>query len=659
MLSPLAAYTVLWGISSPLEALKGCFIPCESWGVVVLLLATFATMFPDKLSIGTLAFSARILKWLTRIPFTWDSEVMCGLTDLAFVANVIAYDPVAGREASLVASLGGCIRRIMAWFYFFAGFWKLNTSFLDHRYSCASVYFAQLIDAYAPPGLLTPDLEILAITAAPLLTVALETAIGVFMLISAYSANGAPKARAAGIVLATALHIGIDITPKPNNIATFSHKAALRYFWFIPYGGAAAVSEARSHPIVAGALYAAVGASCLALTVAAQQPEVWAQWTAQPMESLQQLEVRSVDWHVAAHSALSALLLRGLWLGEQPAAHGPTTSDGAKREEKEEAAAAQPAPSTTPSTPPTPATPKRRASSPSRASQRSQPPAHLPPPPPPPPPSAEAAPPPQASHTSRTPALVHLSTAVALLWACGGVVSGALEINTPNMFSNLRMQGGTNHLLGVPTALLQQWRYDGPAVTADPFSGGIVRVESSTSTHINRHYPADETPVLTAGTTALLKRAGHSGRTFNSAVTRVVGWFALPPRPDGAPFVPFTLPALEVRRLLRDARASGEPFEVIYTSLPGASGDEQWRASAEGRRVKLTVDGHGGGESCTVLAPGAGGASACQADDLALAPFPARDFAARPFEAALGFLQSWNSLPILSTADGELHCYGS
>ena len=70
MLSPLAAYTVLWGISSPLEALKGCFIPCESWGVVVLLLATFATMFPDKLSIGTLAFSARILKWLTRIPFT-------------------------------------------------------------------------------------------------------------------------------------------------------------------------------------------------------------------------------------------------------------------------------------------------------------------------------------------------------------------------------------------------------------------------------------------------------------------------------------------------------------------------------------------------------------------------------------------------------------
>ena len=31
----------------------------------------------------------------------------------------------------------------MAWFYFFAGFWKLNTSFLDHRYSCASVHFAQ------------------------------------------------------------------------------------------------------------------------------------------------------------------------------------------------------------------------------------------------------------------------------------------------------------------------------------------------------------------------------------------------------------------------------------------------------------------------------------------------------------------------------------
>ena len=44
---------------------------------------------------------------------------------------------------------------------------------------------------------------------------------------------------------------------------------------------------------------------------------------------------------------------------------------------------------------------------------------------------------------------------------------------------------------------------------------------------------------------------------------------------------------------------------------------------------------------------------------LPLAPFPRRDFVARPFEATFGFMQTWNSVPILSKDDAELHCYGS
>ena len=65
------------------------------------------------------------------------------------------------------------------------------------------------------------------------------------------------------------------------------------------------------------------------------------------------------------------------------------------------------------------------------------------------------------------------------------------------------------------------------------------------------------------------------------------------------------------------------------------------------------------GERCTVLEPGDGGDPECRPDDLALAPFPRRDFVARPFEAAFGFLQTWNSIPILSKDDEELHCFGS
>ena len=64
-----------------------------------------------------------------------------------------------------------------------------------------------------------------------------------------------------------------------------------------------------------------------------------------------------------------------------------------------------------------------------------------------------------------------------------------------------------------------------------------------------------------------------------------------------------------------------------------------------------------------MLAAGADGAQVCQSDDLAIAPFPTRDLVSRPFETTFGFLQSWNSLPILSSsadgADYELHCYGS
>ena len=61
----------------------------------------------------------------------------------------------ADDDETLNNALGTSMRRQVAWFYFFAGFWKLNSSFLDHRYSCASVFMAQLLDAYVPPHLLS------------------------------------------------------------------------------------------------------------------------------------------------------------------------------------------------------------------------------------------------------------------------------------------------------------------------------------------------------------------------------------------------------------------------------------------------------------------------------------------------------------------------
>ena len=186
----------------------------------------------------------------------------------------------------------------------------------------------------------------------------------------------------------------------------------------------------------------------------------------------------------------------------------------------------------------------------------------------------------------------------------------------------------------------------------------MVRIEHSTSSFFNERHPGDETALLTAGATTYLRAANHSG-IMNPTVATVIGPFMMPRRPAGAPFVRYTIPAFELRRLLRDAKATGEPFELIYDSLPGATGGERWRAHASGRRIKLTVHGPLREPDCTVLAEGLGGAASCHTGDLALAPFPTRDWVRRPFEAALGFWQFWPSFAIVDDGQGDVRCYGS
>ena len=131
------------------------------------------------------------------------------------------------------------------------------------------------------------------------------------------------------------------------------------------------------------------------------------------------------------------------------------------------------------------------------------------------------------------------------------------------MFSNVRMQGGSNHLL-LPTALLQRWHRHAGAASA--FSGGVVRVERTNSTLFLSTHPGEFTSVLRPAARRYLVDAGHSGRLWNSAVGQVVGTFVMPPNPaaSGGPFVRYTLPAFAVRELVRRARADGEAFELTY-----------------------------------------------------------------------------------------------
>jgi hypothetical protein len=64
-------------------------------------------------------------------------------------------------------------------------------------------------------------------------------------------------------------------------------------------------------------------------------------------------------------------------------------------------------------------------------------------------------------------------------------ILGLQEIGSNTMFANLRVHGGSNHILGITTGLLQQWYYDADdnddddtpsAFSLGWFGSGLIRV---------------------------------------------------------------------------------------------------------------------------------------------------------------------------------------
>ena len=88
------------------------------------------------------------------------------------------------------------------------------------------------------------------------------------------------------------------------------------------------------------------------------------------------------------------------------------------------------------------------------------------------------------------------------------------------------------------------------------------------------------------------------------------------------PFSPYTVPTLELRRVLAEARAaSSEAFVLEYDKLPGTVGDEWWRQEAVESTVRLSENGRGG-RSCRIRAAGAYFWKACADDEPGLLPAP-------------------------------------
>ena len=134
-----------------------------------------------------------------------------------------------------------------------------------------------------------------------------------------------------------------------------------------------------------------------------------------------------------------------------------------------------------------------------------------------------------------------------------------------------------------------------------------------------------------------------------------------PPPPAALPLTPPPGPTTATPpAAVPGGRSSGRRRSEAAVETQGQVGDFV-AATVHGPHVLHAHEHHVGqahvgaqadGQAGVVLAGGAaaGGAATCQPDDAALAPFPVRDFVARPFEAAFGFLQGWNSLPLLDNA---------
>ena len=529
-------------------------------------------------------------------PNAWESLYWCAQTDLALLLSLLArvrvglsLSPRERRE--VVVETSRVVRWQLAGWYLSAAFFKLNTSFLDHRYSCASPYLAQLLAAYLPAGLVAPAQLAAAVSLAPVLVVAGEAVLGL-ALVAAAAGRGGRCAAPLGVVLALLLHLAIAMTPPPNNIGAFSVIMAARLPAFVGPDAMAASTSLPRGLAGLGGLGALLAAAAAAAAGAARATAAGGSGSAASEGDAGQMSIMffaGLDWSVPTLVLMIAALLRGLvydigWFPSTPA----TTCNNTTAKGEGAAVATK------------------------DCTDSNQ----------------------DGIYSSLLgPCLV------ALAWshAFAGPIVGVQDLGSSNMYGNLRMLGGSNHLL-IPTNLLRA-------------SGEIVRVESSTSSVINALYPGEISSVITPRATQVLRDANHTGRQFNFAMGRVLGSWALPPpafERGEEPFVRYTVPTLELRRMLAEARAGGDAFELVYTILDGSFGDEAWRASSVGRRrVRIREDPSKGERQCTVLSQGD---RPCDDSDI-----PNLPTSLKLWERALGV---WNPHPILPGEHEEMHCFG-
>ena len=192
-----------------------------------------------------MAHLSNIFLFFVWLPMCWDHMCWAAVVEVIFVIS-------ARLEADVDRVFMPAARAAMVSLYLVAAFWKLTTSFIDYRTSCASVLFAELASVIAPASLLPAGGVVAGVLlrASPALTALLELSLGPLLAT-------APRV---GVLLGCAFHLTINVLPL-NYAGGFSLMCVCRYGLFLPDGVRAALEEASAlAPLGAYAAVAALGA---------------------------------------------------------------------------------------------------------------------------------------------------------------------------------------------------------------------------------------------------------------------------------------------------------------------------------------------------------------------------------------------------------------
>ena len=345
-------YAVLWSIDVLVQSLLfhkpsgvGVYVAYVLIAFGALTCTAHAFHLEWRRNVLVVALALRLVDVGLRLPMSWDSEWWALQTDAALLVRLLT-GATAGRTIQLQ----------MALFYLAAGFWKLNTSFLDGASSCASVFGVQtaaraalMLGGGDDQAVLDWEafLAPLAQTYTPCIVIALEMSIALGLLLR-------PNV---GVRVGVLFHaINAWAPPAPNNIASFSLVCLVRLVTFAPKAAADALhlTMRNNSALICAGVAALLGAAVQQFK-AGRDPQF----------------IAAVGYLVLAPIVL--LACRGTFPGG-----------------------------------------KRRVHAPSKARTR--------------------------------------FVLIALLY-CATPLLGVLELGAPNMYANLRMRAGSNHLLA-PTGLL-------------------------------------------------------------------------------------------------------------------------------------------------------------------------------------------------------------